>query len=71
MHTCSKCEGFVPQGVERCPNCRSPRSRLKLGLALAGAAITLSACYGPAARVRPDDAPAPSSATTADPDAGH
>ncbi len=49
MLACSACEGFVPDGVDSCPNCRAARSPLrKAAGALAGAALmmTLMACYG-------------------------
>lgn len=54
MNSCSRCEGFIPEGQSSCPNCRTrlvPRWKSWLGvpLALAGAGatmVTLSACYG-------------------------
>jgi len=70
MNVCTRCEGFVPEGFAHCPNCRSTRSRWKLSLALAGATITLSACYGPAAQVRHDPEPAPATTSATDSDAG-
>lgn len=51
MNRCRSCEGFVPQGAESCPNCRSTRRAWWIApLSLAGAglaSVTLSACYGP------------------------
>lgn len=50
MQQCKRCDGFVPHGVESCPNCRSSRPWWAIPLAVAGAglaSVTLSACYGP------------------------
>lgn len=58
MHQCSRCQGFVPDGVESCPNCRSGRAWWIVPLALAGAGlttVTLSACYGPGCATRLPD----------------
>jgi hypothetical protein len=51
MNQCASCEGFVPGGLEVCPNCKSNKRgwwRLPLTVIGAGiASVTLSACYGP------------------------
>jgi len=50
MHRCTRCDGFVPQGITECPNCRSTKKAWWMApFAFAGAGlatITLSACYG-------------------------
>ena|SRR5687767_10313284 len=50
MHRCTRCDGFVPEGIEHCPNCRSGKKAWWMApLTFAGGAIatvTLSACYG-------------------------
>ena len=57
MKRCARCDGFVPEGMNACPNCSfgpgAPRWKawLTVPLTIAGAgvaAVTLSACYGPA-----------------------
>jgi hypothetical protein len=50
MHRCTRCDGFVPKGINECPNCRSTKKAWWMApLAFAGAGlatVTLSACYG-------------------------
>jgi hypothetical protein len=59
MNQCKRCEGFVPDSTDVCPNCRSSKStwwRIPLAIAGAGfATVTLSACYGPACTARLPD----------------
>ncbi len=50
MHRCTHCDGFVPEGISECPNCRSGRKAWWMApLTVVGGAlatVTLSACYG-------------------------
>jgi len=62
MNQCVRCNGFVPEGQRACPNCSTlvPKWKAVLAfpLAVAGAgvaAITLSACYGPACATKLSD----------------
>ena len=58
MQQCKRCQGFVPEGTESCPNCSSARRWWSVPLAIAGAGlatVTLSACYGPPCATRLPD----------------
>lgn len=51
MQQCLKCKGLVPETSSSCPHCRAAPKWWSLPLTIAGgamAAVTLSACYGPA-----------------------
>ena len=45
MRQC-RCGGFVPEGLARCPNCRSRNGLRWLSLLAGAQAITACACYG-------------------------
>lgn len=49
MFECQKCQGLVPEGQSRCPNCNAGPRWWKWPLTVLGAGfatVTLSACYG-------------------------
>lgn len=69
MLRCASCDGFVPSGLDVCPNCARRGSLGRGFLALVGAgvaAVTLMACYGAPAHLRNIPAEAPAAAEGSD-----